>query len=319
MRTRGGVFVLALLVLALGVGWGSRGGEATGGAAPRLDGRIAFISAGNVVQWTGGRATRLTSNGHDSGAALAPDGSGIAFARLDPIGWSDLYLVLSSGGPAQALTDNRPGPNSEVGSPGYAERSLWMLQPAWAADGSQLAFVSDAGTPELALWLAEGDGQGRRRFATLDGGIEHPAWAPGGAEIAATTYKSGRAEVWSVRLATGEWREVAAPPDGAYDPAWSPDGRWIAYTARTGRGHDLWAVPADASSPAVRLTNQGHARSPAWSPDSAHLAFLAEHDSQFDLYVLDLNTGNNSLRAGGPQQVTNGAAIDAAGGLTWSR
>ena len=41
--------------------------------------------------------------------------------------------------------------------------------------------------------------------------------------------------VWAYTLAVADWREIAAPADGAYDPAWSPDGRWVAYAARTGR------------------------------------------------------------------------------------
>lgn len=321
MRTLIGLLILAGGVLFGGLAWASRAPAAPGGAglAPRLEGRLAYASRGSLYLWADGRTTRLTTQDHDTSPSLAPDGSQVAFARVDPIGWSDLYLVPTNGGPAQPLTDNRPGPNSEVGTKAYADRSLWMLQPAWSADGARLAFISDSGTPEMALWVGGPGGADLRRLAPLQGGLERPAWSPTGGEIAATTYGTGRAQVWSYSLASGEWREIAAPPDGAYDPAWSPDGAWIAYTGRDGRNHDLWVVPADRSRDPVRLTGTGRARAPAWSPTSRQIAFVGEHDGAFDLYVIDVTVAAGAVTAGGPQQVTENAAVDAPSGVSWSR
>lgn len=320
MRTLIGLLGLAALVLVAGVAWGSRapGAPLSAGLAARPDGRIAYASRGSIYIWSNGKAQRLTTNDHDTGPALSPDGTQVAFARVDPIGWSDLYLAPTNGGPARPVTNNRPGPNSEVGTQAYAERSLWMLQPSWSADGNHLAFLSDSGTPELAVWVANGEGENRQRLVQLDGGLERPVWSPDGTEIAATTYSTGRAQVWSYNLNTGEWREIAAPPDGAYDPAWSPDGQWMAYTAREGRANNLWVVPADRSHDPTRLTNGGTARSPVWAPNGNQIAFIAEHDGTFDLYTLDITTGA-TVTAGSPQQVTSNAALDATSGLSWSR
>jgi TolB protein len=320
LRTLIGLLGLAALVLGAGLVWGSRapGAAPALAVAPRIEGRIAYASRGSIYLWSGGKAERLTSNDHDTSPSLSPDGAEVAFARVDPIGWSDLYMVPTNGGPARPVTDNRPGPNSEVGTQAYAEASLRMLQPAWSADGSRLAFISDSGTPEMALWVADGAGEDRHRLTQLQGGLERPVWSPDGTEIAATTYGTGRAQVWSYNLNTGEWREIAAPPDGAYDPAWSPDGRWIVYTAREGRANDLWVVPADRNSDPVRLTSSGNARSPAWAPSGTQVAFIAEHDGTFDLYVLDITAGD-TISAGSPQQVTSNAALDAPSGLSWSR
>ena len=181
MRTLVGL-ALAALALIAGLVWGSRtpGAPVSPGLAPRLEGRIAYASRGSIYVWSDGKAQQLTTNDHDTGPALAPDGSQVAFARVDPIGWSDLYLVPTNGGPARPITDNRPGPNSEVGTQAYAERSLWVLQPAWTADGSRLAYISDSGTPEMALWVAGGEGENAHRLAQLDGGLERPVWSPDG-------------------------------------------------------------------------------------------------------------------------------------------
>jgi TolB protein len=315
-----GLLGLAALALIAGLAWGSRtpGAPLAPPFAPRIEGRIAYASRGSIYIWSDGKAQRLTIGDHDTGPALSPDGTQVAFARVDPIGWSDLYLVPTTGGPARPITDNRPGPNSEVGTQAYAERSLWVLQPSWSADGSRLVFISDSGTPEMALWVSDGEGGGSHRLTQLQGGMERPVWSPDGSEIAAATYGTGRAQVWSYNLNTGEWREIAAPPDGAYDPTWSPDGRWIAYIAREGRANNLWEVPADRSQEPVRLTSSGNVRSPAWSPGGGQIAFIAEHDGTFDLYVLDITAGEN-VSAGSPQQVTSNAALDAASGLSWSR
>ncbi len=320
MRTLIGLLGLAALALIAGLAWGSRapGAPSAPALAPRVEGRIAYASRGSIYVWADGKAQRLTTNDHDSGPYLAPDGSEVVFARVDPIGWSDLYVVPTNGGPARPLTNNRPGPNSEVGTQAYAERSLWMLQPSWSADGSRIAFISDSGTAEMALWVADGAGEGRRRLTQLQGGVERPVWSPDGTESAAATYGTGHGQVWSYNLNSGEWREIAAPPDGAYDPAWSPDGRWIVYIARAGHANDLWVVPADRSGEPVRLTSSGNVRSPVWAPGGGQIAFIAEHDGTFDLYLLDVTAGA-TVSAGSPQQVTSNGALDAASGLSWSR
>ena len=321
MRKLTAVTLLGLLLVGGGLWWLGRAPGRAGGApaAASVPGRLAYASHGSIYLWSGGHSTRLTFNDHDAGPTLAPDGAQIVFARVDPIGWSDLYSVATGGGTAQALTNNRPGPASDVGTQAYAANSVWMLQPSFSADGSRLAFLSDVQTPELALWVAGPDATARRRIAKLDGGIEHPAWSPDGSQIAASTFTRGRAEVWSYSLADAQWSEVAAPPDGAYDPAWSPDGRLLAYAARTGTATDIWVVPADRSTDPVRLTTNGKARAPVWSPARDQIAFIAEHDSTFDLYAMSVLSGTTPITAGAPQQITDGAAVDAPSGVSWSR
>ena len=245
--------------------------------APNLSGRIAYAVAGNLWIWQGG-AHRLTSTGHDGSPALSPDGQRIAYVRYDD-SFSDILVQPITGGEPQFLTNNRP--SAETGSPDYVQQALWALNPAWSPDGGRLAYVSDRGTDAPVLWLMGAGGDNPHSLTTTPPNpvLERPAWSPNGDAIAGTSLGSGKDEIWNLNLGSGQWNEVAAPPDGSYDPAWSPDSARVAYAARTGRSTDIWLAPADRSSPPAQLTRLGRARAPVFSPDGKQIAFVAERMS----------------------------------------
>ena len=287
-------------------------------AAPTLTGRIAYASGGNIWIWRNG-AHQFTNSGHDGSPDLTPDGQRLTYVRYDD-SFSDVLVQATAGGDAQFLTNNRPV--AETGSLEYVQQALWALNPAWAPDGSRIAWASDRGTDAPVLWImtATGDNQHSLQTSPPNPPVERLHWSPDGSAIVATSQGSGKDEIWSLDLDSGVWKEVAAPTDGAYDPAWSPDGTRVAYAARTGRQTDIWVVPVDGSAPPAQLTQMGRARAPVFSPDGKQIAFLAEKDDRFQMFVIDMREENGTLRAGSPQQVTSqDAGLDAPSGLSWSR
>ncbi len=318
MRGRIGAGVLATLAgLVLLAVLAPRGVLPASLRAPSIAGRIAYVIGGNIWIWQGG-PHQVTKTGHDASAVLSADGGRLAYVRNDD-SFSDILTQASTGGDPTFLTDNRP--SAETGSYQYVQQAVWALMPAWAPDGSRLAYVSDLGFDAPVLWIMAPDGENPHSLTTSPPNppLEHPRWSPDGSAIAGTSMGSGKDEIWSLDLNSGVWNEVAAPADGAYDPAWSPDGAWIAWAQRTGKQTDIWIGPPDRSTPPVQLTQLGRARAPAFSPDGKQLAFVAELGGVFQIYIVDLTVASTGVTAGTPQQLTDGAGVDAASGISWSR
>jgi dipeptidyl aminopeptidase/acylaminoacyl peptidase len=101
------------------------------------------------------------------------------------------------------------------------------------------------------LWQVGTDGAGQPRRLTWTGtsNLGSPAYSPDGRNVAFTTARAGRTQIWILPLAAGgEAWPLTALETGASDPIWSPDGRMIAFTSSlTPRQLTEDSVPADAA------------------------------------------------------------------------
>ncbi len=99
----------------------------------------------------------------------------------------------------------------------------------------------------------------------------YPSFSPDGANIAYSSDRSGRFEIYVQPLTSGAG-EVRITSDGEQnaEPAWSPDGQNIAYMSELRKG--IFVVPATGGTP-QRMTRFG--THPSWSPDGAKIAFAA--------------------------------------------
>jgi TolB protein len=132
-----------------------------------------------------GAARRLTElPGSEAVLAFSPDGRWIAFARVFNEQRS-IWVMPSSGGSA--------GPFTRGGAVD--------IHPAWAPDGSRLAFVSNRGGQDH-VWVGaikEGGPAGPpRQLTSGEASDAFPAWSPGGASIAFIRYAEDGVDVWAV-------------------------------------------------------------------------------------------------------------------------
>jgi serine/threonine protein kinase/Tol biopolymer transport system component len=106
-----------------------------------------------------------------------------------------------------------------------------------------------------------------------------PAWSPTGTEMAFSTDRSGRTEIW-IRSRDGDERPVVTAADFAAgstyllsSPAFSPDGERIAYNHAGPEGMQIWISPKAGGRP-IQLAQGGITQDwPSWSPDGTTIAF----------------------------------------------
>lgn len=290
-----------------------------------IEGQLAFSRQGYLWIWKGDSATRLPIEPGKSVVAnnsvqlvqpsLSPDGSRLAYIRQDET-FADLWVASSNGSSPRALSSDRGSGTPR--SPQFIGRSLWAFNPAWSPDGTQIAFLTDRGTDNLTLWSTGPANFNPRQISSLavgSGGIQRPSWSPQGEALVLAAYQDGKFQIYTVKASGGGSNRLTDAADGAYDPAWSPDGKWIAFVQRRGNSSELWLMQADGSG-ATQLSAQA-SRSPVWSPDGTRLAYMGLKDGTFELYTIEI--GPSGKTSANPQQLSNGAKLDGADGLSWGR
>lgn len=158
-----------------------------------------------------------------------------------------------------------------------AAGSAWRdKSPRWFADGSKLAYISDA-TGEEEIYVVDADRKAGPKQITKTGEIwKFPALpSPDGKRLA---YADGSCKLYIVDLESG-WRAVVDTSDvwEIREYSWSPDSRWLAYSKPEDfRFSSIFIY--DSKSEKItrvtdRFTNDGE---PVWDPAGRYLYFLSD-------------------------------------------
>jgi hypothetical protein len=254
---------------------------------------IAFAADGGIhaIAADGSERRRLTERGEytvDQEPAWSPDGSSVAFSRVDiDNNTQGVWLVDRNGGGLRRLTEEGPIAPSQSG-------------PAWSPDGAWIAFATyrhleEGDSVTSSIVAVRPDGGDRRtihRETSRDIVVfEAPAWSPDGGRILFTRsglFTDEPDSLHSVPAAGGAARRIAANGSAA---AWAPSGDRIAYAARHSRASgrlcsafcvgsgEIYVANADGSG-RVRLTNsRADDRNPSWSGDGLRIAFQSDRNS----------------------------------------
>jgi Tol biopolymer transport system component len=235
----------------------------------------------------------------DSGPALSPDGSTLAFVRVE--GAASLWV--------EALSQ-RFEPKGEPRK--LASGDLTPRGPVWTADGREIVFAAPGGEDSMLYRIAV-SGSGDARPITGAGiGAFNPAISSRANRLAFTR-AFRNANVWKLRLdgrAPTAETLIASSFRQAY-PQYSPDGKRIAFFSNRGGTVQIWTSYADGSQP-VQLTSMPGttAGSPRWSPDGQQISFDSDAGGHWQIYVVNADGGK-------PRQVTNDASTNVVS--SWSR
>jgi TolB protein len=213
---------------------------------------------------------------------------GLAKARVRRVGQElegELHLYeVRAGREALARTHRVPASDPRALGHRFADEIVRHYTREPGVFSTRVAAIRKArGLFELVLFDA--DGKNPRILLSERSILLTPAWRPDGSEILVTSYRAGRPEIWTYRLADRAFRRLASVRN-AMGGVYSPDGRRIAFTASEGGNSDVWVMNADGSG-ARRLTSHGALDlSPSWSPDGKRLAFVSDRAGTPQLYVM---------------------------------
>ena len=212
----------------------------------------------------------LTSFGGDKNhAALAPDGSQVAFAwDGGKPGKRDIYVKVVGAGEPLRITSSAQGD--------------WL--PAWSPDGRFIAFSRNTSSGQ-AVYMVPALGGEERKVADAGIGL---SWLPDSRSLVLASplppLDTGGLVV--VSLDSGDRRPLTTPQPYADSlPAVSPDGARVAFVRTLTRSaRELFVVPA-RGGPVQQITFAGRpVYGATWTPDSRYLIFSCNRGAGENLW-----------------------------------
>ena len=207
------------------------------------------------------------------GFSLSPSGKRVAFEAR-----GEIVTVPAEKGDVRVLSN----------TPGAADRN-----PAWSADGKQVAWFSDEGG-EYALVIRDQEGKGEKRTIRMGekpGYYFEPVWSPDSKWISC---QDNRLNLLLVEVASGRVTTVATEYYyrlAGMAPAWSPDSQWVAYTKQMPSRFRAVFAYSVATGKSVQLTDgMSDAASPVFDRGGLYLYFTASTNAGPTLNGLDMNS-----------------------------
>ena len=253
-----------------------------------------------------GRQHELAPQEWAPGPTLSPDGTRVAFTRIDPAGQGRLWVSNADG------SEQHP-----IAPDGLGRTDMGFLPAVWSPDGTQIlstnAYYEDVGTSshyaQRELYLLDARGQAAPRLLVRNSaGINWYVWAPDSTTIAYTD--NGDGSVYVLDTVTMQRRRVTS---GRVED-WSPDGRrlliddnprLIEFDFATGQ-HEV-------------ILEQDALASPSYSPDGSLFGFAGFSDiegQQSAMYVADRAGRKRALQHG---KLTGPLRWGPDGGFYWRR
>lgn len=156
---------------------------------------------------------------------------------------------------------------------------------------SKVVFISNRDEND-ELYIMDYDGHNQTRITFNKIKDYMPAWSADGRQIAYTSYRKGKAGLYTLNPYEGKIVEVSNEGTN-FGPSFSPDGKRLAFCSTLEEGNsEIYVANADGSK-IKRLTfNKAIDTAPTWSPTSRELAFTSDRSGTPQIYIMDAEGSN---------------------------
>jgi dipeptidyl aminopeptidase/acylaminoacyl peptidase len=280
--------------------------------AVMTDDRSEYVNQVFLCNIDGTNTIQLTQGDrNNSNPKWSPDGSKVVFIS-NRDGRNNLYIISSSGGDAEKITDSKSGVNNFE----------------WSQDGKMIAYIMTDIPGETdekrkkqkddwyyvdeiilqnrlyVLWLDENDSSGKLKWKLLtreNRNIISFDWSPDGKWIVYAHGKSPLAndnlysDISMINIVTNEVKNVANTGAGETDPLFSPDGKYIGYLCSEDPvvwgGKVFIDVVSAQGGPEKKLapTPNYYPNILSWSHDSRYIYVAEANKTLLSIYKLGLD------------------------------
>lgn len=165
-----------------------------------------------------------------------------------------------------------------------------IISPAWAPDGTKLAYVSFENKKPV-VYVQNLVTRQRSVAANYKGSNSAPAWSPDGSRLAVALSRSGLTQIYIVNTDGSGLHRVSNSSGIDTEPHFSSDGQTIFFTSDRSGGPQIYKMSVNGDNVKRVTFGSNYNISPRISPDGKTLAYISRRDGKFQLFALDLTTG----------------------------
>jgi TolB protein len=171
--------------------------------------------------------------------------------------------------------------------------------------GSKIAFTVKANR-QNQVFAMDFDGANAYQVSNNSSINILPSWAPGGGQIAYTSFMRGNPDLYVAPAGGGRPKKLVGYTGMNTGASWSPDGSKIALTLSKDGNAEIYVVNAADGAIIRRITNdKAIDTSPAWSPDGSQIAFVSDRNGGPQIFVASAAGGSaNQVSTNGSYNTT---------------